>query len=158
MTLRRSTIVALLIAALALPGAVVLGQSKDPLIGTWLLDRSKSDFDPPQPFQRRTLFVEETENGLSYRTRTVSDRLQASEISYAGRTDGTDLPIEGSVLDSVSLKRVNATTVERAGKLKGNVVETTTMKVSPDGKMLTLTIKGSIDGRNYSSTQVFFRQ
>lgn len=157
MKVRRSTVVIFVIAALALPGVALLGQAKDAFIGTWLVDRSKSEFDPPTPFQRRTLVIQEGEGGLTYTTRTMSDRLQMSEISYTG-PDGRDLPLEGSALDTVSLKRVNATTIERTGKLKGNAVETATMKVSADGKMLTMTIKGSIDGRNYSSTQVFFRQ
>lgn len=158
MTLRRSTVVVLVIAALVLPSAVVLGQSKDPFIGTWVVDRSKSDFDPPTPFQKRTLIIQEAEGGLTFTTRTISDRLAVSETSYTGRADGTDLPIEGSALDAVSLRRLNATTLERTGKLRGNAVETATMKLSADGKMLTLTSKGAIDGRTHSSSQVFYRQ
>jgi len=68
------------------------------------------------------------------------------------------VPIEGSQLDTVALKRVDANTVERTGKVKGQVAETVTMKISGAGKILTMTTKGSIDGVDYSSTQVYAKQ
>lgn len=158
MTVLRCSILAAVIAALTLPSVAVTAQSKEPFVGTWVLDRSKSEFDPPTPFQRRTMAIEETAGGLSFKTRTISDRLQATETSYVGRIDGTDVPIEGSVLETVSLKRVNSTTIERTGKMQGKAVETVTMRLSSDGKTLTLTQHGSNGDRKYSSTQVFLRQ
>ena len=53
---------------------------------------------------------------------------------------------------------MNANTVERTGKIKGQVAETVIMKLSGGGKVLALTTKGSIDGVDYNSTQVYERQ
>ena len=47
--------------------------------------------------------------------------------------------------------------IERVGKIKGAVVETSTWKLSPDGKTLTITTKGKIEGQDYSNTQLFER-
>ena len=58
----------------------------------------------------------------------------------------------------MSLKRVDDRTVERTGKIQGQVVETETRTVSDDGKVLTVTTKGNRDGTGYSSVQVYDRQ
>jgi hypothetical protein len=137
---------------------VALAQSKDPFAGTWILSRGKSDFDPPSFFFSRTLIIESIENGHKCIIRTVSDRRQTIESSYEAGFDGKDVPIENSQLDTVSLRRIDANTLERSGKIKGQVVETATMKLSEAGKVLTILTKGSTGGQAYTSTQVFNRQ
>src|SRR5215212_9245640 len=77
----RLSVLLLIVTALAFPPPMVFGQS-DAFVGTWVLDRSKSDFNPPQPFQRRTLTVQANANGMTYTTRTVSDRLQATVTRF----------------------------------------------------------------------------
>jgi len=136
----------------------VLSQSKDPFVGTWLLARGKSDFDPPSNFFRRTMIIEAVDNGHKCIVRTITDRQQAVEYVFQAQFDGKDTPTENSPFETMSLKRIDANTIERAGKIKGQVVETSTMKLSEDGKILMLTTKGSFEGQVYSSTQVFNRQ
>ena len=139
-------------------GILALGQSKDPLVGTWIVDRGKSDFDPPSNFFQRTMIVELRENALSVVTITINDRRQTSRTGFTAKYDGKDAAIENSVLDTVALKRIDAQTVERIGKLRGQVVEKATWKVSPDGKILTIAATGSAEGQEYTSTQHFDRQ
>jgi len=79
-------------------------------------------------------------------------------VEYTARFDGSDYPISNSILSTVSLKRVDDRTVERTGKIQGQVVETETGTVSGDGKVLTVTTKGNRDGTEYSSVQVYDRQ
>ena len=67
-------------------------------------------------------------------------------VEYTARFDGNDYPISNSILSTVSLKRVDDQTVERTGKVRGQVVETETRTVSNNGKVLTVTTKGNIDG------------
>ena len=62
----------------------------------------------------------------------------------------------------IALKRIDDHTFEQTGKIKGVAVETSTFKVSPDGKTLTVTAKGKIPqergpAAEYSNTQVFER-
>ena len=154
----RLVLLALAIAVVVPSDHLLIGQPKDPFPGTWLLARGKSDFTPPTPFYKRTVIIEPIDGGYKITTRTVSDRQQTIESTYSARFDGKDVPIDNSVLDTMSLRRIDANTIEGAAKLKGQVVENATMKVSSDGKALTVTTKGSINGDDYSSTQVFNRQ
>jgi len=79
-------------------------------------------------------------------------------VEYTAPFDGNDYPISNSILSTVSLKRVDDHTVERIGKIRGQVVETETRTVSDKGKVLTVTTKGTRDGAEYSSVQVYDRQ
>jgi len=156
---RRATVIALLIgAALLLPHTLVFGQAKDSLLGNWVLDRGKSTFDPDTTLQNRSVEFAAKDGGVSFLQKTVQGNGNTVQIDFVAKYDSKDVPISGSQLDTVSLKRVNANTVERTGKVKGVVAETATMVVSGNGKILTITTKGSLDGVDYSSTQVYEKQ
>ena len=137
-------------------------QSKDPLIGTWTLDLGKSSFVPDNPPLKRTIIFTEKEGGIRCVVRTTArgglENGMVSESEYTAKYDGKDYEISESVLDTISLKKVDANTIERTGKVRGVVAETATMKVSQDGKMLTITTKGSVGPLDYSSVQVYQKQ
>ena len=149
---RVSLVVFILMAGLA------LGQTKNSLLGNWVLDRGKSTFEPDTALLNRSLSFEAKDGGVSFNQKTVQGNGSTTEINFTAKYDGKDVPIEGSQLDTVALKRVDANTVERTGKMKGQVAENVTMKLSGGGKILTMTNKGSIDGVDYSSTQVYEKQ
>jgi hypothetical protein len=144
--------------ALFLHGGLVFGQAKDSLLGTWVLDRGKSVFDPDTTLQNRSVEFTAKDGGVSFLQKTVQANGNTVQIDFVAKYDSKDVPISGSQLDTVSLKRVNANTVERTGKVKDQVAETATMVVSNGGKTLTITTKGSVDGVDYSSTQVYTKQ
>jgi hypothetical protein len=134
------------------------GQAKDPFLGTWMLDSDKSTFVPGPVPEDRTMTFEAKADGLHNITRTRNLFLGGTDdIDYTAKFDGKDYPITGTGLDTVSLKRVDANTIERTGKVHGKVTESCTMKIAPDGKTLTMTVKGSYNGTDYHSTQVFER-
>jgi hypothetical protein len=144
--------VALLAAALA------LAQAPDPFAGAWQLDADNSTFDPgPGPTDRNMKF-EVTANGLHHQTLTPTLFAGTNIIEYTAKFDGKDYEILGSGLDTVSLRRVDAKTIERTGKESGKMSETCTMKISADGKTLTVTTKGAFRGTPYSSVQILKRQ
>jgi hypothetical protein len=156
---RRSAARTLGIAAMLLGAALLAnGQAKDSLLGTWNLERGKSTFDPDNTLQSRTVIFEARDGGFSFVQKTVTAAGNTVQSDYAAKYDNKDNPISGSQLDTVALKRVNANVVERAGKIKGQVVETVTMTVSNGGKTMTMVTKGSIEDNDYSSTQVFEKQ
>jgi hypothetical protein len=84
----------------------------------------------------------------------------AGANQYTATYGGPPVFIDGSFLDTVELKRIDARTVERIGKVAGMVVETYTRVLSADGKTLTVTTKGTnpTTMTDYSSVQVFDRQ
>jgi len=139
-------------------GRPALAQATDSLLGNWVLDRGKSTFDPDTTLLNRSLSFEAKDGGVSFNQKTVQGNGSTVEINYVAKYDNKDVPIEGSQLDTVALKRVDANTVERTGKVKGQVAENVTMKLSNGGKTLTITTKGSIEGIDYSSTQVYEKQ
>ena len=133
-------------------------QSKDdPFIGRWVLDRAKSEFSGAPPERRITVFELVPDGSIKHVTETVIANGSTDRVEYAAKYDGKDNPIQNSFMSTVSVKRINARTTERTGKVRGEVVETSTRTVSADGKTLTITIKGDNDGNEYSSTQVFTR-
>jgi len=156
--LRQSLILIIAGSVLGLDSQPALGQAKDAVLGDWVLDRGQSTFDPDNTLQSRSVAIQAKDGGISFLQKTVTDRGNTVQSDFSANYDGKDAPISGSQLDKVALKRIDAHTVERSGKIGGKVVETATLKVSNDGKTLTITIKGSIDGENYSSTQVFAKQ
>lgn len=138
------------------------GQSKDPLIGTWNLDLGRSSFVPDIPLEKRTLIFSAKDSGIHCVIRTTAsgglDNGMVSESEFTAKYDGKDYDISESVLDTISLKKIDASTIERTGKIRGMAVETATMKFSQDGKVLTVTTKGSVNGIDYSSVQVYQKQ
>jgi hypothetical protein len=137
---------------------IALAQSTDPLIGTWQLNRGKSEFDPPSTMMSRTLRFEEKAGALSVVQQTVTQNGATVEIEYTASYDNKDVPISNSPLDTVAHRRVSADVVERTGKIRGAVTETAVMTLSRDRKTLTIITKGSTNGVAYSNNQVFERR
>ena len=145
-------------AALLLNGSWAFGADQDPLVGTWVLDCGKSVFDPETELQGRTVIFEAKGASISFVQITVTAAGNTIQSDYVAGYDGKDVPISGSQLDTVALKRIDENRVERTGKIGGKVSETATMTVSNAGKTLTIATKGSFSGVDYSSTQVFDKQ
>ena len=83
-----------------------------------------------------------SENDLLFTFKTSGDELTMTDTtgdSYTAKFDGNDYPFKGAYgTDAVSLKRINARTIEETDKLKGKAQDTQTMTVSPDGKTMTV--------------------
>jgi hypothetical protein len=138
-------------------GMLLAKTAKDPIVGTWVLDLAKSTFSGNIPQKRLITFETTNEGAIREIARTEQANGGWDEVAYTAREDGKDYPISNSVLDTISLKRVDARTVERMGKVRGQVVETRTRTVSPDGRTMTITTKGTNNGAPYQSVQVFER-
>ena len=131
-------------------------------IGRWTLDLFKSTYSTNDPPIRRTVTFEAAGDGVKQTTETTRQGFNVSEttrVEFTAQFDGKDYPIPNSNGATVALKRVNATTIERIGKLSGKQNETATMRLSNGGQTLTITAKGTAtNGANYSRTEVFERQ
>jgi hypothetical protein len=150
---------AIAFAATLIATVALFAQAKDPFLGTWLLDADHSKFVPGPTPEDRTMIFEMKDGGLHHLTKTPNLFLSTTDdIDYTAKFDGKDYPITGTGLDTVSLKRLDSHSIERTGKVRGKVTETCTMTVSPDGKTLTMKVKGTYNGTDYSSEQVFHRQ
>ena len=147
-----------LLSVLSVGQGVMVAQSvSDSALGAWTLNRAKSTFSGAVPY-RRVMKFEVVGDAIKETTYTMSTNEPSVLVEYTARFDGNDYPISNSILSTVSLKRVDDRTVERTGKIRGQVVETETRTVSDNGKVLTVTIKGTRNGTEYSSIQVYDKQ
>jgi len=154
-------VLAAVFAVCALPIAM-LAQAADPLVGVWNVDVFKSTYVTGQPPVRRTITFEAAGDSLHFTQETTNQGFNTSEtikVEFTAKVDGKDYPIMNSGLDTVALKKIDATTYERIGKIKGMQTETASMKLSNRNKTMTITTKGVTDtGNEYSRIEVFNKQ
>ena len=142
-----------LLSVLSVGQGVIAAQSvSDSALGAWTLNHAKSTFSGAVPYRRVTKF-EVVGDAIKETTYTMSAGAPSVVVEYTARFDGNDFPISNSTLSTVSLKRVDDKTVERTGKVQGQVVETETRTVSSKGKVLTVTTKGNKDGAEYRASR-----
>lgn len=132
----------MLATAWALTSLVGLqAQGKDPSVGTWVLDAAKSTFGvPAAAYKSSTLKIEATSDGQKIDVDTTGASGPPIRYSFTASFDGKDYPVPG--IGTVTLKRVDARTVERVHKTNGKPSMTILTKVSRDGKTLTQTQTG----------------
>jgi hypothetical protein len=157
--MRRSV---LLLIALAVASAALVAQTVDQLIGVWNCDVFKSTYTTGQPPVRRTITFAAVGDSLHFTQETTNEGFNTSDtikLEYTAKIDGKDYPISNSALDTVALKRIDATTIERTGKVKGMPTETAVMKFANRNRTMTITTKGTTDsGASYSRIEVFNKQ
>lgn len=85
-----------------------------------------------------------SENDLLFTCKTNGDEFTMTDPtgdSYTAKFDGSDYPYKGSYgTDGVSLKRIDARTIEETDKLKGKAQDIQTMTVSPNGKTMMIVV------------------
>lgn len=156
---RHSAVLAVVVAAALFGSIPLLAQKKDPILGTWKLDVAKSTFPAAAP-ARRTMTFAAVPNGIkqSITTTTSGNAEVTYDLVYTAKFDGKDYPADvASSFNTIEMKRVDAHTIERIGKTKGQVVETETYTVSPDGKTLSVKQEGDNNGVAFKTAQVFER-
>ena len=153
---RVAVVAAVLLVALAMemrPAA----QGNEPWMGTWILERGKSTFSGAVP-ERRTMTFEKVAAGIRHATETLQGEV-TYKLQYTFQIDGKDYPADVQMpVGMVAFRRVNATTLERSGKYLGEVIETVTYQVSANGKVLTVNQKGTTNGVEVTSKQVYNKQ
>jgi hypothetical protein len=161
MATRRSLIGALVLFFVTVLGAGdATAQAGNQFVGTWRLNVAKSRYSPGPPPKSGTLQV--TYNGTKRRSvlDTIADDGTKMRSEYEAATDGKDYPIKGSPnADTISLRQAAPGTIERTDKRSGQVVMITTMRLSNDGKSMTVTQKGrTATGDMVDNTIVYDRQ
>ena len=157
---RLSMMMVALVIALGSGFAAHAAAMSDPAIGTWVLNVEKSKFTPgPEP-KSQTRTYTQTADGVTLTISGVAADGSTMSGTSTFKYDGKDYPISGSPdYDTLTLKRVNGSTVSSVQKLNGKIVARTTRTISGHGKVLTLTSKGtSSKGAAYHNVYVFDKQ
>lgn len=129
--------------AFALPGALLAQPTHDPMIGTWVLNVSKSTFKPASTApQSETRTLEATPDGMYQLTvhRVGTDGTARTETSTF-KVDGKSYALTGNpAVDTVKVTRVNARATHSILMLHGKAIGRYNVNVSKDGKSATATI------------------
>ena len=155
--LRATALVMIVIAAAAMELAA---KGADPLVGTWELNVAKSKYTPgPGPKSETRTYVVEGQD-IKASSKGVDGSGNPTVASWTVNYDGKDRPQTGNPnADTLSLKRVNASTVKFTQKRAGKVVITGTRTISRDGKVMTITTKGTAaSGQTINNVEVFERR
>ena len=143
-------------------GAVDLSaQMNDPRIGTWKLNVAKSTYSPGPAPQSLMVKIEAAGQGEKVTADFVNADGTRTTTLYTANFDGKDAPLTGSLagVDMVSLKRIDAQTTERTDKKGDKVVQVLARVVSPDGKTMTVTTKGTnAQGQAVNNVAVYDKQ
>ncbi len=144
-----------------LVSGVLLAQS-NPFAGTWKLNTADSRFSPGPAPESQTLTLEAQGNGVKASCEGTAAHGSRTAWSYKANYDGKDNPISEtwrSSADTIALKRIDPNTTESTVKRGGEVVGTSRLVVSKDGKVMTITAKGTNwDGQPVSDVMVFDKQ
>jgi alpha-L-fucosidase len=109
-----------------------------------------------------TLTLEAQGNGVKASAEGTAADGSRTAWSYTANYDGKDNPITGvgtNGADTAARKRINANTTEGTYKKAGKVVSTLRGVVSKDGKVLTITGKGTnAQGQPVSTVTVWDKQ
>jgi hypothetical protein len=125
-------------------------QASDPLVGTWVLNLSKSKFENITPPKAERRYLELTEDGMILNvTETTSAKGTTSVSHYRTKFDGKEYPefsrSSGSkVVAMLWFKRPNPNNLEVHVNSGGKPDSLTgPWTVSADGKTLTIDLKGT---------------
>lgn len=127
--------------------------------GTWKMNAAKSKFAGPTP-KSATLKIECDEKRIKVDAQGVGANDQATRTQFEANFDGKDYPGTGlPVGDRVSVKRVDANTIEVIMKQNGQALMTVTSAVSKDGKTRTSTYHGkNAQGEEIHTVVVYDRE
>jgi hypothetical protein len=133
----------------------------DSSVGTWKYNAAKSKTTSTNPTKSQTDVREATPDGGVKITRTgqLTDGTSA-DSSFTYKYDGKEYPVTGGSFDTISVKRINANTTSWvASKTGGKYHVIGRTVISPDGKTLTQTSKGTdAEGKPVTQTLVFDKQ
>ena len=123
-------------------GAPTLGQSKDPLVGTWKLNVAKST---GTSFKSGSTKIEPAGAGVKLTVDFEGVDGTKYHWTLTANYDGKDVPVTGNSPygDVTAFTRVDARTTRIVSKQGGKPSVTQTIVVSEDGKTRTVTTKGT---------------
>lgn len=143
-----------LLAGLGLPALAQSGHITA-FTGTWKLNPSKSEFDPGPPFKSFTLTF--TKDGVRHLDLVGADgRPLKASLPWS---DGAEVTPCGEGMENTRvISRIQGKTVADTWSRDGTIIEKVHGTVSPDGRTLTMDVRGpSSHGGTFHNRVVFDR-
>ena len=136
-------------------GTIALAQSN---VGTWTMNVARSKYSNNNPPKSATLTIEGSGNVTVTTVDLAAPDGSTQHWSWRSAYDGRDVPISGNNpnADTASRRRVSPSTTETTFKKGGKITTVNTAVVSADGKMMTVTAKGTdAQGHAVLNVQVY---
>jgi hypothetical protein len=145
---------------LALVVADLPAQAIEARNGTWELNLAKSKYSPGTAPKSVTRTYQIVGSSVKYSSKGIDGAGMPTLVEYAADFGGKYYPITGSAdSDTISLKRIDSHKFQSTQKRAGKVVIKTTNMISQDGKVMTVTSKGTNAKRQpFNSVAVFEKQ
>jgi len=140
----RTATLGLILATATVSIISLSAQASDPLAGTWELNLAKSKFSPGPPPKSQTRTYEVTGQQEKMIAKGIDAEGKPTLFQFTANRDGKDYPYTGRpIIDMISLTPVDPFTTTFTDKKAGKVVFTGTRVISKDGKMMTISGKGT---------------
>jgi hypothetical protein len=123
----------------------------NPLLGAWKLNTAKSKYTGSPMPKEMTRTVEAAGDSVKYTYAGTGADGGPISYGFTVKYDGKDYPMTGTApggIDMIAVKRLNANTYEATQKKAGKVAANTKVEISKDGKVTTITSKGT-DSTSY---------
>jgi hypothetical protein len=127
--------------------AALAAESRNPFLGTWEYDGSKSSFVGRLPYQRAKITFSRYEGGVAVVEEVVVNAGALFHFEYRDLLDGKDVPVTGNpYYNSQSTVWTDDHTLTRTEKRDGVVIGTTTMTMAADGKSFMANARRTVPG------------
>jgi hypothetical protein len=129
-------------------------------MGSWKINIAKSKFGTGQPPKSQTLKFEPSGDGFKFTTDSIAADGQPNHTESVAKLDGKDYPVKGGRgATARTYKRIDDRTYEEVAKVDGKPTATRKLVISPDGKTLTITARGTDSrGQAMNNVVVFDKQ
>jgi hypothetical protein len=139
----RTATLGLILATATVSIISLSAQASDPLAGTWELNLAKSKFSPGPPPKSQTRTYEVTGQQEKMITKGIDAEGKPTLFQFTANRDGKDYPTTLPRIDTMSITPVDTFTATYSGKKEGKIALTGTRVISKDGKMMTISGKGT---------------
>ena len=131
-----------------------------PWYGTWAQVPPATRWFNPWPYQKVTLRIEPSDDGLRVVYDMVRRRGGITHMEWSGRFDGRDYPVQG--VDYVltnAYRKLSERSYEIVVSVDGRAAATTTAVVSADGSRMTVdTVERDATGQSRKTSAVYVRR
>ena len=132
----------------------------NPFAGTWKLNPAKSKLTGSPMGTSATVKTEADADSLKVTVEAANADGSPNNFNYQATLDGKPTKVDGSsMIDTITLKRVNDHTISATGSKAGKQVYSDRRVISKDGKTMTITRSGTNgQGKKYRATLAFDKQ
>ncbi|HKE86721.1 MAG TPA: hypothetical protein VKB50_23355 [Vicinamibacterales bacterium] len=157
----RFFLASVLLSAVLVQPTPAESQALDGWFGTWVLNISKSIYQPgPPPYTRASYAIEPWNGGVKVTYDMVYPRGGTTHMEWTGKFDGTPYPLQGvDEYVTYAYTRIEDHTYDVELRIDDRLAGVSRVTLSSDGKSITTATRGrDATGRTVTTTTVYERQ